>query len=82
MFSLEEEEDYGGLFITQESSQSVQKEGNNSEKMVCDDDGFLGLDPADFKSPCASIVANEFHYSDISEDEVFIENAQQNKDKM
>ena len=70
MFLLEEDEDYGNLFITQESSQNVSdgiiNEGYNDEK----DCEFLAVSEADFNSLCASLIPCECMYLDIS-DEVF-----------
>ena len=60
-FSLEED-DYNGLFVTQEANVGVDKGfyGNN---------GIIN-DPSDFQSPCASLIGNKQNvYSDISDDD-------------
>ena len=71
IFSLEDDDDFGNLFITQEPSQvqSVISSGLNKESG--ENGGFLGVDERDFASPCLSLVRKEFQYSDISDDEVF-----------
>ena len=70
LFSLEDEEDYGDIFITQ--SPKVQEVGNDGN--FAKDRKFLGLDRNDFQSPCASILdiadGNAPYYSDISDDEM------------
>ena len=70
LFSLQEEDDYGDIFITQTPKvQEVGNEGNSAK-----DGQFLGLDCDDFQSPCASILdistGNVPYYSDISDDEM------------
>ena len=68
-FSLEDDE-YSGLFITQESCENNNDKGNKSD---VEEDTFLGLDLADFQSPCSSFVKGQNSYqpqcSDISDDE-------------
>ena len=71
VFSLEEEEDYNNLFITQESSQSGGSVNQQVGANISGNDNFLGLKQSDFMSPCSSLVQQEFNYSDISDDEVF-----------
>ena len=55
VFSLEDD-DYGNMFITQESSQYedlVEKE----DKIDNEDGLFLGLSQSDFSSPCVSVLS-------------------------
>ena len=62
-YSLEEE-DMGDMFLTQQPRES-------SEKRV-ESDTFLGLDAADFSSPCVSLIREReacAQYSDISDGE-------------
>ena len=68
-FSLEDE-DMSGLFITQESSQSVDNfDENNDEEL----DSILGVAADDFGSPCISLLPQSENYSpevsDISDDD-------------
>ena len=73
LFSLEDD-DYGDLFITQESSKSSEMP-LDMDKSCDESELFLGVEPADFKSPCLSQVGpiRNPMYSDISDDEVFEE---------
>ena len=69
MFSLEDEEG-NNLFITQESSEKIEEVVHSDSS-----ENFLGIDPMDFKSPCASFVADhsslyQNEFSDISDDEL------------
>ena len=75
-YSLEEEDDYGGLFLTQSASQSVNMDKNDEEERMENDDEsweFLGLDSRDFQSPCCSLVNKSTGsaqvYSDISDND-------------
>ena len=69
IFSLEDD-DYGGLFITQESKEDKVPEINK-------DNLFLGVEETDFESSCSSLVGNNSllncHYSDISDEEMDFE---------
>ena len=65
-FSLEEDEDFANIFITQEPSNDGSKNNSVSDGKS---DEFLGLDPMDFTSPCSSLINGVPHYSDISNDE-------------
>ena len=80
VFSLEEEDDYGGLFLTQ--SGSVKEVQNDVDMQESDE--FLGLPTTDFQSPCASILNIGDNlvpcYSDISDDE-FMPNSSQIQQK-
>ena len=70
LFSLEEDDDYEGLFITQSSSNS-------------DNSGLLG-NPEDFTSPCVSLEAQKGHgaqYSDISDYDFDIPSSQISQDR-
>ena len=78
VFSLEEEE-CGGLFLTQnsrnhngESEEFANKEDKSRE------DNFFGMDPFDFTSPCVSMICRNTErntlYSDISDDEKDFQN--------
>ena len=75
VFSLEEDA-YGDMFITQESSQIGDSLGK--EDKVEDEDGlFLGLSQSNFSSPCVSFVSqssNNAMYPDISDAEDFEKN--------
>ena len=71
LFSLEEDDDYGNMFITQESSNnSGIIDGGVGESKELNEE-FLSVKHDDFTSPCALLVSNPAHYSDISDDEVF-----------
>ena len=67
-FSLEDDE-YGDLFITQESNENSVSEVVRNEEEV----GVLGVSATDFQSPCHSLFDKSHgflpHYSDISDDE-------------
>ena len=81
VFSLEEE-DCGGLFLTQQSSSS-QLEGKKDEENEMETT-FLGLRSDDFQSPCASLVTKSQAvggaYSDISEEECEFEETEKHAD--
>ena len=64
VFSLEDE-DYGELFITQESKENVEEK---PLKMEAEEEKFLGNDPFDFTSPCVSICDGESKYKPVCED--------------
>ena len=66
LFSLEDEE-YSQLFITQSSNNSVNVTEN-------DGNGSILGDPLDFKSPCVSVLSDQ--YSDISDEEFDIPSSQ------
>ena len=66
VFSLEEEE-YDRVFLTQESRGTIS---NNGVQESCEKEEFLGLDPTDFQSPCASVTKLYMPvYSDVSDEE-------------
>ena len=71
---LLEEDDMGGLFLTQESRSNTKNVGEDMEE---EEGTFLGLSQTDFQSPCKSMLAaagrDSAIYSDIS-DEEFVEN--------
>ena len=71
VFSLEDE-DYGNMFITQESGNNENLIGNLDNS---DNEGefFLGVKATDFASPCVSQVTSHQNamYSDISDAEDF-----------
>ena len=71
VFSLEDD-DYGDLFITQQSSND-QNIKSNLDKSEEEDGLFLGIETSDFKSPCLSVVSplKNAMYSDISDAEDF-----------
>ena len=72
VFSLEDEE-YGGLFLTQESKEN---EDYLMEKKVGEDELFLGVEPCDFTSPVTSVRQKYTPVcSDVSDNE-FEENWQ------
>ena len=86
VFSLEEEE-CGGLFLTQQSNinEGDEQEDENSGENG-DDKSFFGLSASDFTSPCVSLVGrnvpNVPQYSDISEgDEDFVDSQKVYKDR-
>ena len=64
-----EDEDYDSMFLTQESGGGISKESEkeNAEKGV-----FLGVGVSDFRSPCKSLVSDDFQpdCSDISDVEM------------
>ena len=68
-FSLEDE-DMSGLFITQESSQSVDNFDENNDQEL---DSILGVAADDFSSLCISLLPQSENYSpevsDISDDD-------------
>ena len=72
VFSLEDDE-YEGLFLTQESK---EKEKDFDEKKVREVEQFLGVEPMDFSSPCSSLLQRRVYTpqcSDVSSDEEFAE---------
>lgn len=71
LFSLEEDDDFGNLSITQEptSQENMCVEYDNGK--VENNDKFLSLNKDDFVSPCTSFSSRNPQYSDISDDEVF-----------
>ena len=71
VFSLEDE-DYGNMFITQESSNSDTLQ-NFKDKSDDEDEFFLRVKTTDFASPCVSQVMplKDLMYSDISDCEDF-----------
>ena len=71
LFSLEEDDEIGNLFITQEPSHSVSEVVDVSKENESNNREFLGVNQSDFASPCSSLLNKEFQYSDISDDEVF-----------
>ena len=82
MFSLEDD-NYGNMFITQESSKSenLLDELDESDK---DSNLFCGVRENDFQSPVVSkvnVIQNPM-YSDISEDKVFEDFHIQSSQKM
>ena len=71
IFSLEEDDEFNNLFITQEPSQSVDNSEKSDYKMEVDSNTIFGLSADNFQSPCSSIVP-QAQYSDISDDDVFM----------
>ena len=69
VFSLEDD-DYGNMFITQETNNS-ENLVNKLDKSYDEDRVFLGVNESDFAMPCLSIVKPVLNamYSDISDDE-------------
>ena len=74
MFSLEDDDDYGDIFITQtpkKVNEVVMEEKDLNESV---DYEFLGVKSTDFASPCTSLVGRSAlsvcDYSDISDDEM------------
>ena len=77
-FSLEED-DYDGLFITQEAKDNSLEKREDVEE---ESDSYFGVDPFDFGSPSVSFMAARSTYqpqcSDVSDDD-FVNYNGQNK---
>ena len=66
-----EDDDYGNLFITQETS-NVDNIVQNMDKSDDENDSVFGIDAMDFSSPNVSVVkGHNAMYSDISDVEDF-----------
>ena len=69
MFFLEED-DCPELFITQTPKAEDNNCGESEENQEkVEQNKFLGVRVNDFRSPCASVLDVEPHYSDISDDD-------------
>ena len=71
LFSLEEDDGYGDLFLTQSSR--ITNVTDNVD--MAEEEDFLGVKVSDFHSPCKSLLEiglqYSTHYSDISDEEEF-----------
>ena len=71
LYSLEDDEEFGNIFITQEPSEDNNGDVSNGKGDADGGDGdFLGVNVMDFTSPCSSLLKNVNQYSDISDDKM------------
>ena len=78
-FSLEDDEEYNNLFITQTPKENVNGSEGSEIVKSNENDSFLGVNVTDFTSPCLSLTTKPLQsaqYSDIS-DEEFMPNLSQ-----
>lgn len=72
MFSLEEDDNYHNMFITQTPKDTHVTSEDNYGSFSGENDQILGINALDFQSPFSSLVTNRSnvtHYSDISDEE-------------